>query len=478
MARIDNLTNFLTDVASAIKEKKGTTAKIPASSFDSEIASIVTSDDVKLQEKTVTSSTSKQTVTPDSGYDALSKVTVNAIATATQATPSISVNSSGLITASATQSAGYVAAGTKSATKQLTTKGATTITPGTANQTIAANTYLTGVQTIKGDSNLIASNIRSGKSIFGVNGTLVEHTDPSLQIKTVSPSTSVQNITPDSGYDGLSKVTINAVTSAIDSDIKAANIKSGVNILGVTGTLVEAEDVSSELNSQSSLLTTQEATIDSIIAALEGKAGGSGGSEDLTEELTAQTTLVTNQTTKVNTVKNLLNTVQVGDKGIEDGLVTGALTGVYKNNRVNTIGGERLRATAITGLECENVLSVGGEGCRECKSLKYIKLPKCTSLGSYSFGLCNVLEKVELGAATSIGQYSFYNSTALKELIISTETVCSLANANALTGTAIASGTGYIYVPANLVSSYKSATNWSTYANQIRAISTETGGGN
>lgn len=36
--------------------------------------------------------------------------------------------------------------------------------------------------------------------------------------------------------------------------------------------------------------------------------------------------------------------------------------------------------------------------------------------------------------------------------------------------TPMKSGTGYIYVPAALVDSYKAATNWSTYADQIRAI--------
>lgn len=92
------------------------------------------------------------------------------VAVATQATPSISVSSSGLITASATQSAGYVSSGTQSATMQLSTKSATTYTPKTSNQTIPSGYYLTGRQTIKGDSNLVASNIRSGVSIFGVAG--------------------------------------------------------------------------------------------------------------------------------------------------------------------------------------------------------------------------------------------------------------------------------------------------------------------
>jgi hypothetical protein len=41
---------------------------------------------------------------------------------------------------------------------------------------------------------------------------------------------------------------------------------------------------------------------------------------------------------------------------------------------------------------------------------------------------------------------------------------------NIFASTPIASGTGYIYVPAALVDSYKGATNWSTYAAQIRAI--------
>ncbi len=77
--------------------------------------------------------------------------------------------------------AGYVASGTAQSasvtlTASVTTKAAATITPGTSAQEIAAGTYLTGKQTISGDANLTASNIKSGVSIFGVAGALTSAT--------------------------------------------------------------------------------------------------------------------------------------------------------------------------------------------------------------------------------------------------------------------------------------------------------------
>lgn len=74
-------------------------------------------------------------------------------------------------------SAGYVSSGTAgnaavSLTASVTTKGATTYTPTTSDQTIASGTYLTGAQTISGDPNLQSAYIASGISIFGVAGSL------------------------------------------------------------------------------------------------------------------------------------------------------------------------------------------------------------------------------------------------------------------------------------------------------------------
>ena len=57
-------------------------------------------------------------------------------------------------------------------TGNIQSKAAATYTPTTSDQTIAADQYLSGAQTVKGDVNLVASNILQGVSIFGVNGNL------------------------------------------------------------------------------------------------------------------------------------------------------------------------------------------------------------------------------------------------------------------------------------------------------------------
>ena len=86
-----------------------------------------------------------------------------------------------------------------------------------------------------------AADVIKGKTFTSQNGLKVggtyepPSTEPTLQAKTVTPTATEQVIAPDSGYDGLSQVTVSG-----DSNLIADNIKSGVSIFGITGTLADA----------------------------------------------------------------------------------------------------------------------------------------------------------------------------------------------------------------------------------------------
>lgn len=76
MARVNNLTDFLNDVATAIKQKTGSSSPIPASQFDTEILSITTGGTYQTKSQSITTN-GNYIITPDTGYDAMDRVIIS-----------------------------------------------------------------------------------------------------------------------------------------------------------------------------------------------------------------------------------------------------------------------------------------------------------------------------------------------------------------------------------------------------------------
>lgn len=150
----------------------------------------VGSENLKLQSKTVRPSQTEQTITPDTDYNGLSSVVV---------------------------------------------EGSTNLDPKNIMYGVKIFDY-TGTATMDADAK--DYEIIKGKTAYVYGNKITGTYEPptfTTQKKSVTPSATQQVIAPDSGYDGLSQVTVSG-----DANLTAENIKSGVSIFGIAGTLAAA----------------------------------------------------------------------------------------------------------------------------------------------------------------------------------------------------------------------------------------------
>ena len=271
-----------------------------------------------LQTKSVSPSESSQNVTPDAGYDGLSKVTVGAIQTETktvttngtvtpssgkylkQVTVNVPTSGGGIDTSDATATADDIAEGKTAYVDGKKLEGTLVAYRAGVEATFAANytevsnfddtllqcrglnqgakilrdgSYANVVVKKKDFGDASAADVAQGKTFTSsaglkVTGTHVcsgGGTTPTLQSKTVSPSTSQQIITPDSGYDGLSQITVEAMPSG---SLSTPTISSSGLItaqVGTSGYLASGTKVTKQLTTQAAKTVTPTASEQTVV---------------------------------------------------------------------------------------------------------------------------------------------------------------------------------------------------------------------
>ena len=384
-----------------------------------------------------------------------------------QATPSLSLNAAtGVVTAEATQAAGLVAAGTKKATMQLATQAAKTVTPSATQQTaVASGKYTTG--------NVVVAAVPT-------EAKTVELSMPSGD-QTVSPS---------------SGKFLSAVTVKKPATMLPENIKKGVSIGGVVGTL---ESGGGGSTSETWVLNDELIETPTFIGAVKFTSSGteffgiysSGGyitywndvnGEEMTPVTKEAATPEENAWLSPQYRKLVFDEAPTGEllqwlqfMGVKQ--PANLAVQPSKDVTITSNGTTEITPDApYDVMEKANVtvnVPTGGGGNIDALIDRTIQeiTSNASKVGGSVFKDCLSLTNVNLPKATSIGSQAFYNCMSLAALVLSNaEKVCTLGS-NAFLGSLIASKTGYIYVPDALVSSYKTATNWKAYASQIKPLS-------
>ena len=389
---------------------------------------------IGFEEKTVTPTTSQQILTPTK--NGFSKVTVKAVTNTIDANIKAANIKSGVSILGVSGKCVEL----KGQTKTITSNG--TYTPDTGYNGLTS--IIVDVDTVKNQDKTITKNGTytpdTGYTGFGkvtVNINTVNNTT-----LTATPKTTKQTFTPTSPYTGYGTVTVNAVTASIDSNIKAENIKQGIKILGVTGTSVPAK------------LQTKTITDVGTFTPDEGYTGFSS------------------VTVNMDWVEEALQALNAGDKTTSVELQEKTVTQAGTYTPDNGYDGFSKVIVDLTWVNAEiqrlaqTYTTTTGDSFMNATTTQINSA--CTHVRDYACYYMTTLTDVNLTNATRIGQYAFAN-TGLQTITISTTSVCTLDSVNCFESTTPTA----IYVPDNLVDTYKTATNWVTYADIINGISTK-----
>lgn len=148
-----------------------------------------------------------------------------------------------------------------------------------------------------------------------------------------------------------------------------------------------------------------------------------------------------------------------------------------QNTHLTTITMNRDRITSIEAAAFWDVPLSGdmsfasltslGENAFRNTDIESFTAPNVAEIKYDTFNNCSNLKKADFGAITAIGGRAFYGCTAMEKMIIRTTTPPALEDVNAFNNT----NNCPIYVPDASLEAYKTATNWSAYADRIHPLS-------
>lgn len=265
--------------------------------------------------------------------------------------------------------------------------------------------------------------------------------------------------------------------------------------------LVDSSQLDADLLSVANAIRTKGGTSASLafpagfVSAVEAIPTGGGGAsvDDLNSQTLSGAVTITGTSLRAALLLGCTDVTSVSCPNAKNGY------GINMGG-ANRTGCQFKNCTSLASVDLPKLSSPIDNMFEGCRSLTTIKLPAATTIASNmainctglktavfpaingivyatAFNGCSMLEAVDLFKPSFSRTQSFKNCTSLTSLIIRrTDAVSSLGNINNFDGTPFASeGTGgTLYVPNSMISSYQSATNWSTilgYANnQIKKI--------
>jgi hypothetical protein len=341
-----------------------------------------------------------------------------------------------------------------------------------------------------------------------------------LQNKTISPTTNQQIISADSGYDGLSTITISG-----DDDLIADNIKSGINIFGVVGTY-DGRDASEDLSAENKIVarTITNYTNSNITnigtyafahcynlslvnfpnCTIIGSSAFADCSNLTTINFPNCTTIEYNAFSDCGnlTILDFPNCITIGDAAFSNCRNLTVLNfpkcttigwqpfkycfNITEINFPNCtiIGSSAFSALRISTASFPNCITIEDHAFDGVSELIEANFPKCTTIGIEAFAHCG-LKTASFPECTTIGSRAFDGCGKLSSLsfpkctTIENEAFCSALQSLYLMGSSIcnllyvgAIDRSYtnIYVPKSLLTSYKTATNWTYLSSRIFGI--------